>query len=291
MLFRIHRVCYSGRHMEETLKIATWNIQGAFSDPRRAGTVLDEIAGSGANVITLPDAWHEDSKESEATDRQLLVTAGHFRRRGFTALRAQFREDRPDDNYATYGFMTLIDQTTAPSYETIQLGTRPAHHLRFALGSQALSLISLYLSDLNDSKRLEQINDLTTHLEDYPVDAVALVGDFNAMHSDSTVSRILSTRPVRDILQLIPAKNYTLPRLTRMASGIVMRKLEDDGFIDSDPTHQPTMPSYRPLFQLDHIMTRSSPTIGVEAEIPVLLSKPTLSDHAMVMSTLKITRK
>lgn len=276
--------------LQETLTVATWNIQGALSDPSRAGAVLDEISKSGANIITLPDAWHEDSEESEESDRHLLVTAGHFRRRGFTALKAQFREDRPDDNYARYGFMTLIDQTTSPAYEKIELGTRPAHHLRLTLGSQALSIMSLYLSDLSDLKRLEQVTDLTTHLASYPLDAVTLVGDFNAMHSSSKVARILDARPVRDIFQLIPARNYTLPRLTRMASGIVMRKLEDEGFTDCDPSQQPTMPSYRPLFQLDHIMTRSSPTVWVEAEPPVLTSRPELSDHRMVMSTLHIKR-
>ena len=293
MLFCPPILWYSYRNMdklEETLKLATWNIQGALSDPRRAEAVLDEISRSGAHIITLPDAWHEDSEESEETDRQLLMTAGDFRRRGFTAIKASFREDRPDDNYARYGFMTLVDQTPSTRYEEIQLATRPAHHLRVSLGSQALSIVSMYLSDLSDMKRLEQITQLESHLQRYPFDAVALMGDFNAMHSDASVARVLNSWPVRDIFQLIPARNYTLPRLTRMASGIVMRRLGDNGFSDCDPLQQPTMPSRKPLFQLDHIMTRSSQTIQIEAEPPVLIGRPDLSDHQMVTTTVKLKR-
>lgn len=291
MLFTVRILCYSGRHMEETLRLATWNIHGALSDPDRVEAVLEELSRENADIITLPDAWHEDSDLSEPTERKLLLTAGDFRRRGFTALKATFRENRPDDNFARYGFMTLINNTVSPTYETIQLGTRPAHHLRLDLGSSAISIVSLYLNDQTEMNRMVQTQELLTHLSTYESDAVALVGDFNAMHSSAPIARLLGVRPTRGILQKLPLMNGALPRLTQMADGIVMRTLEANRFIDADPTQHPTMPSRMPLFQLDHIMYRESEDIAVSATLPTHDGSPDLSDHLRLTSTLTLTKK
>ncbi|OYW84324.1 hypothetical protein B7Z17_04275, partial [Candidatus Saccharibacteria bacterium 32-49-10] len=152
--------------MKETLSIGTWNVKGALSDPERANTLADAITASNIDVLTLPDAWHEDSSESTPSSRELLVSPDDFAKRGYIALASTFREDRPDDNFARYGFMTLVKETLGPEeYTELRLGERPAHSVQLELAGRALAFVGLYLNDQNEANRLAQLDDLYGYLE------------------------------------------------------------------------------------------------------------------------------
>lgn len=271
--------------MESPLKISTWNIKGAFSDPYRYNEVLKTIHESESDIVVLPDAWHEDSEASRPGPRQLELSAGDFRRLGYTMLKASFREDRPDDNHARYGFMTLIREPLTPAYEEIRLGSRPAHHLRFIHDATILNVIGLYLNDQSEANRTTQLDVLLRYLEPFADEPTVLVGDFNAMHRQSLAARTLNSSFIQPLLK-IPIMNNTPLRLQEMADGATMAILTNDGFTDADPNYTPTMPSRLPLFQLDRIMVRNGFSSRLKATPPEVTPNPQLSDHAMVSSTI-----
>ncbi len=288
MLFSLPTLWYSSDYMDSPLTLSTWNIKGALSDPRRVETALEAIQATEADIITLADAWHEDSAHSLPTSRELLVSPADLRKQGYTALKATFREQRPDDNYATYGFMTLIRDTINPSYEEVRLMQRPAHHLQVDLGARALHVVSLYLNDESEMNRAMQIQGLLHHLSGFDLEPAVLMGDFNAMHRHTHISSFLQAPGLGAMFNNIPLMNNTLPRLWSMASGNTMKLLEINGFTDADPKHTPTMPSRFPLFQLDHIMTRGGVGMPLHAARPTRRNYPDISDHVLLTTKLTV---
>lgn len=288
MLFLRNTLWYSGFQMEQPLTISTWNINGAFSaDSERYNAALKTIDESDSDIVVLPDAWREDSEQSRPSPRKLELGAADFRRLGYTMLKGTFHENRPDDNYARYGFMTLIKEPLVPAYEEIRLGERPAHHLRLDYNHEILNIISLYLNDQSESNRSGQIDDLLRYLDAYTDEPVVLAGDFNAMHRQSRIARALSSRAFEPIAKL-PIMNNTPARLQEMADGATMAILQEHGFVDADPEFMATMPSRLPLFQLDHIMTRDGYNTPLVATLPIAIPKPALSDHALLSSTIYV---
>ena len=276
--------------MREALTLSTWNSKGAFSDAQRAESALEAITTAKPTIIALPDAWHEDSEHSTPTARNRLITDAAIEATAYYPLAATFQEDRPDDNYGRYGFLTLVE-TTAPVVDTeeIRLGRRPAHLIHLLLGKQALTVASLYLNDQSETNRIEQTAQLLEYLEKYSEQPVVLMGDFNAMHGEAVVARALRSQLVRTSLGKLSIANNTLPRLIDMASGDTLAALKAAGFQDAEPYHSPTIPSQLPLFQLDHIMIRDPEnkfTIGR----PTRINRRSLSDHVQLQTTLTVNQ-
>ena len=284
-------ICYSDKYMAESLKISTWNVKGALSDLDRVDAALTTLQKSTADVITLPDAWHEDSEASEPSERKLLVTPGQFREHGYFAIKSTFRENRPDDNFARYGFATLYRAAHPPvTFKEIELGERPAHHLQFKLGRHTLHYISLYFNDQTEHNRLKQVSDLLSHLAAYESEPIVLAGDFNAMHSASTPARLLRSRLSQSTLGRISAFNNTFPRLIEMAEGSTLRRLRLHDFKDAEPHYLATMPARLPLFQLDHFMSRDGHHASLELSQPIRVHHPDLSDHLQLESDVRIKK-
>ncbi len=279
--------------MEKSLKVGTWNLHGALSNPVDAKPVLRELAHAQADVIALPDAWHEDSSRSRPSyERKSRVSDELFQAMGYKVFRSTFEEDRPDDNYARYGFATLVHNREAlSSATTIELGTRPAHHLRINMGAHALNVISLYLNDQSEENRYKQVGTLLDYLDPYFFEPTILVGDFNAMHADSKIAQLLQSDRAHDLLGGIKAKNNTIPRLIEMADGATMNNLEAAGFVDAEPKYRPTMPSLLPLFQLDHIMMRDGALASLTATRPKRTLELSASDHAFITSHITLHKK
>lgn len=272
----------------EKINVSTWNIQGALSDPERVEAITKAIDNQkNTSLFVFPDAWHEDSEESTPTNRGFLLNDADFQALGYTPHRATFREDRSDDNFARYGFLTLTHESLPVLDATeIKLGTRPAHHLRVGLAGTAFNVISLYLNDQSEDNRLQQLADLRPVLSALHKEPIVLLGDFNAMHRSSTPARLLRTPGVQKLSRHITAKNNTLPRLVDMAQGHTMTQLTSNGFFDADPEHQATMPSSFPLFQLDHIMFRHSLNKRLSVEKPVRTLHAGVSDHVQLSAVV-----
>lgn len=287
MLFIAGWVCYSTSYMSESFTISTWNAKGAFSDPARALAALDVVAETKADIFTFTDAWHEDSAESSPTTRELLVSDSDFGSLGYTALKGISREDRPDNNYAQHGMLTLVNKRLEGETNEFELGERPAHHVRIhGIGSRAINVIGLYLNDQLESNRVSQVHQLVDYLQPVAEEPTVLMGDFNAMHRRSIPARLLSSPTIGRLFEPITLANSTLPRLTRMANGTTMLGLEAAGFEDIEPYSLATMPSRLPLFQLDHIMIRDPDNRLQPTEQPIRVTRPDLSDHLQLRATI-----
>ncbi len=274
----------------EQLRFASWNIRGGLSDPRRATAIADLLIERQDDVVALPDAWHEDSERSIASGRHLAVSPADFLRSGYMLTDAWFEENRPDDNFARFHFATLIRQDLDANPQEMRLGTRPAMRMALTLGRTTLNVICLYLNDQSKWNRAVQIDDLFDHLGTQSDVPTMLMGDFNDMHRNTRIAKLLQSAPYRRTLGRLPVGNYVFPSLAEMAEGSAIQALEAKGFTDIDPFRRPTMPSRLPLFQLDRFMLRNS--YGhIQADPTTGMNKPPLSDHSLIATTLRTTRQ
>lgn len=280
--------------LEHTLGVTTWNLNGALSDPLKVDAALDKIGECKSSVIVLPDAWRENTEQSLQPPRKLeLLSADDFRLLGYTVMKSTFREDRSDDDYARYGFMTLVRHNfdVDPQTKVFRIGERPIHHVRYDLGETALNVIGLYLNDQSEENRNIQLDEFLHYIEPYRSEPMILAGDFNAMHRNSRPAQILNSSWMQPLSKL-PIMNNTPRRLIEMAEGATMAILTENDFIDADPQYAPTMPSRWPLFQLDHIMTRNGFSAPLFATPTELTKYAHISDHLMASSvtTLDVSR-
>jgi len=282
-------ICYSDCYMSESITVSTWNLQGALSNPEHTDYVANAIKNQGGSILTLPDAWRVDSEKSERTGRSPQLKDTDFKALGYTYYGTTFPDDRPDDNYAHYGFASLVHESLPViDFNEIKLGERRAHHLRVDLAGIALNVISLYLDDRGEDIRMRQLDDLSPVLSNHHNEPIVLMGDFNAMHRSSLAARLLRSPGVNKVAQRIPFKNGAASNLVGMGKGDTMARLAGNGFHDADPEHQATMPSSLPLFQLDHIMFRHGLNKRLSVEKPVRTLHAGISDHVQLSTTVAI---
>lgn len=278
--------------MEKSIRVGAWNLRGALSDSDRAESVVDTIPSLGAHIVALPDSWHEDSKKSEPTTRRLLIDDTTFRKIGYTPLHSIYCDGRADDNYARYGFTTLVHHTIdVIDHEILPLGERPADLLHIQLGNHTLNVISLYLDDRSEAIRLKQTNDLLDCTDEYRDHPTVLMGDFNAMHAESSIAQTLQKPLSRATIGRLPLLNRTGPRLVEMASGKTLQILQDAGFRDIESQQTPTMPALLPLFQLDHILISDGNDTSLTATPTTRMRRLYLSDHLAIASTIHVEEK
>ena len=262
--------------------VVEWNLNGALSDLDRAPDAVEKIIDTNGLVVSLPDAYQLDSRESRPSDRKLEVSFDVFRKAGYEVVDTEHREFRPLNNFANYHFLTLLKRGVYQRREIFTAGTRKVVTVDIAMQDTIARVASVYLSDQSEQKRLFQVEAIKHGLRtDMPT---ALIGDLNAMHGDLIRSRVLRARMVRAVAVGIYLQNATLSRLADMARGGVLKELERLGLEDADPDRQPTMPSRYPLFQLDHVLFNKY----LSASRTTVDFQGNLSDHAMISSTITL---
>lgn len=267
------------------INLASWNIDGALSDPDRALTVAENIVATGGQVISLQDAYQVDSEQSRKSDRKLEVSFDIFRDAGFDVIDTDYHEDRPygDDNFADYHFITLIKAGICFRRKILATGTRKTVIADIPVQNTVVRVASVYLNDQNRQLRMTQAQAVAALLRKGMPTAV--IGDLNEMHGEKLLSRVLSSSLARAAFSRIHIQNDTLPRLADMASGEVLEMFGSLKLRDADPDNRPTMPSGRPLFQLDHLLV--NPDLAVTRFN--LDFHPDLSDHGKLTSTVVLS--
>lgn len=268
------------------IKLASWNIHGALSDPDRALRVAENIIDTNGQVVSLQDAYQLDSVESKPSGRQLEVPLDIFRDAGYEVVDTKYWEVRRygDDNFADYGFVTLIKRGYLRR-EILKTGTRKTVTVDIPMQNTVVRVASVYLNDQNRQIRMAQAEAVASGLRsDMPT---ALIGDLNEMHGEQRRARLLGSWMARAAFAHIHWQNDTLPRLNDMASGEVLAMFKSLGLEDVDSDKRPTMPSKLPLFQLDHLLINR----GLVATDFNVDFRPDLSDHAMISSTITLNSK
>ena len=194
----------------------------------------------------------------------------------------------------------------------IRLENRDALKTVLELGSQTLHVFTLYLDDLSDEAREQQVRALFSKDILDLGERTVLVGDINSPSPDLKNTPLNSRRsdlgfralafafslvPDKHSLEKIlgwvnqadkvPTINYYKTAITGMNRRTATRLLEEQGFVDADSKHQPTTHrGFGRTLQLDHIMYQSPPDKPLTISNFQVISAP--SDHDAVRTTIDI---
>lgn len=269
-------------HINEVF-IASFNAKGGLGRPEIAGRVADVLINTNADVINVPDAYHVDTDRSTPTGRRLEVSHDYFARAGYQVFDSSYVEDRPfgDDNWAKYHQMTLVRNGIGALAREVTLGQRYGVVTDVDIAEGPVRIITGYFNEQNEGNRQAQLDDLELLIGDHEV---AFIGDINALDGRTAAAKLLRSGLLKATLGGLTFGNGVVPRLSEMASGKTIDRLESMGLRDADPTHAPTMPASRPLFQLDQVRVSS----GINATPTASITHKDLSDHKLISSTITL---
>lgn len=274
-----------------SIRIASWNIEGRLSlydGSKKRGTppkILAEIARLDADIVVLPEAYL-DAPAKGVNERLSQL--------GYKWYDTQYHDTMHEADVARWGhpFMRVLYRISLETIETRRWGDmRDLPLLTYSdpKSTKRLHILPIHLDDITEERRLKQVDAIVSYLT-MNNEPVVMLGDFNAMWREDW-RKLLASQPFRRLLNVIPHKElrFVLLRLSRMATGEVMKQLMTVGMREADPSHRPTttpkmrsmphMPSVR-LMQIDHILTR-----GVSCT-PVVIGKDGGSDHRSLSATI-----
>ncbi|HSW77636.1 MAG TPA: endonuclease/exonuclease/phosphatase family protein [Candidatus Chromulinivoraceae bacterium] len=275
------------------IKIASWNIEGRltrYKGGKKRGTpeqIVEEIAKLNADIVVLPEAYlNEPLKES----------GERLKNMGYEWYDVQYHDTLHEKDVAKWGypFMRVLYRIPIMSAETRRWGNMrdlPVVIVEDPETKKKLCIIATHLDDLTEERRLQQLDEIIPFIQksDMPV---IMLGDLNAMWHKGW-PRLLTTSFMRFIINhlMFGELRNVLSRLSRMATGTVMRRLQKAGLTEADPRlratttpkmrSMPFMPSVR-FVQIDHVLVSK----GVTCTIPTI-GRDGGSDHRSVK--VKIT--
>lgn len=177
--------------------------------------------------------------------------------------------------------ITVLTNYDNLEFSTVSLGTRDAVKTSLK-GDNSLDIFSVYLDDISEETRLEQIRSLLHYVE--PGKRTIIMGDFNSI-ADRDVTKVESTlaRIFRYLPRNVKKRLYSIE--DKVAHRGTIKFLESKGFVDTagekpEPT-VPTKKNYQlisPFLRLDYAFC--TPDIKV-ASMQVVRGKlfNHISDH------------
>lgn len=278
------------------MKVASWNIEGRLTRYAEAGErgspehILREIEAIDADVMALPDAFHEIPEPG--VDEALAEM-------GYKWRDAAYHDKGREEEYAgKMPHMRLLSRLAETSFQLVRWADCRTTLTAVVRGQDAEPIE--FIAEHNDDRSKYMRHAQTKALVDYvnAADAeVVVLGDRNEMHPDSWRSRAIGSAASRFLVDHIPndAVRQIGQQFVDMAEGGAIRYLEQATNLRSlDPRHRPTttpkirgplsrMPSIR-VAQLDHIYV--SPGIQAEA---LRIARDGGSDHRAISSTIRFT--
>lgn len=281
------------------MKIASWNVEGRltrYADAGERGSpehILREIETIGADVIALPDAFHEAPERG--VDQALS-------RMGYGWHDAAYEDLGREEEYSgKMPHMRLLSRLAVTSFQLVRWAdcrTTLVAEIKDPKTDQPIEFIAEHADDRSKHMRLMQTEALVEYVSTADTEVVVM-GDRNEMHPDAWRARLFGSTAVRTLVDYIPsaAVRRIGQQFVDMAEGGAIRYLEEETNLRSlDPRHRPTttpkirgplerMPSIR-VAQLDHIYV--SP--GIHAD-EFTIAKDGGSDHRALLATIRMKER
>jgi endonuclease/exonuclease/phosphatase family metal-dependent hydrolase len=272
-----------------SIKVATWNVQEKLA-LKESPEIVEATKSFDADVVVLTDAYWLGNPLHGAAEERAEEAKEKFAEAGYQNHAVDYG-DLPGHWPGRY--ILALSRLDA-SFEEVGLGIYNGVET-FVKHPDAggISIIGAHFDDTHEETRVMQAEALVGSVN--PAEPSVLAGDFNAFSGYSRCARRLRSRVVRLGSLALPDKKprndyeeqhgrpNRLKRLSGMAEGSTMKVLERAGFRDADSQHQPTMPSKRPLFQLDHVMAN-----GHLAVTDFEIHDIRLSDHRPISAVLAL---
>lgn len=265
---------------QKITRLAEWNIQsGGFEgyDPKpEAPRYLSEIQAGikrlHAPFVALIDTYRWDHLYTPTDLRTMF---------GYTHAYCVNLEDNRLESLGHNNGITVLSNLDVEHFETIRIETRNAVKTTLNINGGLLDVLNVYLDDVREKTRLEQIRALLQHV--IPNRRTVIMGDFNCI-SDCDVTIVQKT--LENAIQQLPreqrARLYSVKE--KLAHRGAIRFLEAKGFVDVAEKRQPTTPTHKlsqmyfPFLRLDYAFC--TPDIAV-ASTRVIRNKlfDQTSDH------------
>jgi len=275
------------------LKILAQNALDAFSDPKTTDEYVALIEHLQPDVAIFPEAYDADRTET------VVVAIQQLKSLGYEVLHGLY--DDKDGRKDRHGTILLVRQG-------LQAADKPSGLLWIGLRNaiqawvvdpdtqHTVHVVGVHLNDRSEAKRQAELDDLLGKIIK-PDEPTIIAGDLNAIYRQDAKGFVVSAARFINLLvraHLFPAPEPVVAthskknlgrvgslskRMSEIASGKTLARLQAAGLTDADPTHMRTYPAARPVVQLDHIML--SPSLSVRS-FEVL--PKTSSDHLGIMA-------
>lgn len=225
------------------MRVASWNLARGLSEANKVKTIYEGIDRLDADLIFLPEAF---DKSGQPIDPDFATDLG------YKAISTEYEDTEKHPSEEQY--LVALSRVAA-LLEATRLNSRNAIAAVFNMEGEAVSVTGAHFDDRREEIRSGMVEAFL--VDRNPNVANALIGDLNSMHGDDLRARILSSSLARARARALKndRARSLATRLTDMASGDVMYRLEHEGFRDADPRHCPTMlMGGIAVVQLDHLM-------------------------------------
>jgi len=263
------------------LKILSQNALDGFSDAATAEEFITLVDRVRPDVAIFPEAYEvADSAGVDAACARLAAL-------GYDVSCGSY--DDTDGRKDLHGLICLVrkDLTDpARSCRLTRLGSRNAAEgwLKDPATGRTVHFYGVHLNDRSEALRQKELDDLLGKVvADEPT---VVMGDLNSLHHEDArgrqiwIARLFATLVRLKLWPISEPVNARRPkkglgrigslsqRLTEMASGKTLQRLEAAGFTDADAQHRLTFPAKAPFAQLDHIMVSREITAKTCSVLP-----------------------
>ena len=277
-----------------SIKVAAWNAEGrlgriATKDRGAPEHIVSEILRIDADVLFVADAFHQPV---EATIDAALERAG------YRWLDVQYDDEgvSADHRQPNSRFLTKLDVINHSTTRYGGVRSLQTLTVRSTGDGELIRFIGVHLDDRSDALRHRQVDAMLADI-DQCKDAVVLLGDFNAAHSDQLSARILRSRIIQTVFRVMPLSLVQSlgHRLGEMCSGIIMQRFSGHPDLrEVDEKRHSTMtlktlgllflPSL-PIIQLDHVFVSKQ-----LCHTGIIVEKDGGSDHRAIRTTVHVAK-
>lgn len=286
-----------------SIEVATWNLAKGLGTERQA-QIFEGIKRLDSQTIVFSEAFRTTSvlpDEKQQQNDDIIGAIEDFSlENGYEQVISYPYADFPKPSEAlddeVYGLVLSRTALNLDNTEMIRLGGRNALSLEVICKideseAAAVQVIAAHLDDRNEDLRRMAIDSLPNYL--IASRPKVMLGDFNAMHGDTTIARLLRTKPAKVIANnSFPKRARTITtRAVEMANGSTMARLEAMDYRDADRFSQATFKlGGLAIGQLDHILVANSESMHIVAEQAKIFNLKG-SDHKAILSVIHVDHK
>lgn len=275
-------------------RLMTWNIKsGGFSAydpdlpaPEREHEIKSFIQQTRAHHDVTSTALVDTFRWSEVYGGD----EGIARHLGFAAARFTLLNDErlmQGSGGQHIGVTLATDERIEDSWP-LDLDTRQGLAAVLDIGNDGLQIATIYLDDLDEDKRLNQmmraLGSKSNLRRDVPT---VLAGDFNALRpnlKNANLPTRIKDMVVRGLARASFAESLALKTIADMNRRTVVPYIQSMGYRDADALARPTFPAPLPAFGVDYVFHDNN----VEIEQLEVMQPGKASDHRALVAVISV---